>query len=170
MGSIRVAVLTISDRCSRGETPDVSGAKLCEIFAKEPFTVALYATVPDERKQISGALRRWSDEDLADVIITTGGTGLSPRDCTAESTRKVLTRELPGISYLLLADGLKHTLLAPLSQGVSGLRGQTMIINLPGSPAAATQGAEALIPILPHAVDVIRGRDKDHPVETVSAI
>ena len=168
MGHVRVAVLTISDRCSTGEATDVSGQLLCDTFAKEPFHVALYAVVPDDRKQISGALKRWSDEDLADVIVTTGGTGLSPRDVTADATRRILDRQLPGIETMLLVEGLKHTPLAPLSQGVAGTRGDTIIVNLPGSPTAAEQSGAPLVTLLPHAVDVVRGHDKSHPTIPVS--
>jgi len=163
MGSIRVGVLTISDRCSKGEAPDGSGAVLCEIFGAAPYQVSLYAIVPDDRKIIGGALKRWSDEDLADIIVTTGGTGLSPKDVTADATRRILDCEAPGIATMLLVEGLKSTPLAPLSQGVAGIRGGTLIVNLPGSPTAAKQGAEALLPLLPHAVDVIQGRDQSHP-------
>ncbi|MDR3709376.1 MAG: MogA/MoaB family molybdenum cofactor biosynthesis protein [Capsulimonadaceae bacterium] len=163
MGSVRIAVLTISDRCSRGETADVSGAALCEIFAAEPYETALYAVVPDSVKAISGALKRWTDEGLADVIVTTGGTGLSPRDRTTEATRKVLDRELPGIAMLLLAEGLKKTPLASLSQVLAGTRGHTLIVNLPGSPTAIRELAACLLGILPHAVDLLHGDDQEHP-------
>jgi molybdopterin adenylyltransferase len=169
MGSIRVGILTISDRCSSGDADDLSGASLRESFAAEPFGVALYAVIPDDRKQISGTLKRWADEFLCDVILTTGGTGLSPRDFTADATRKVLDRELPGINLLLLTEGLKQTPFAALSQAAAGTRGDVLIVNLPGSPAAVKQAADVLSPLLPHAIDVMRGEDRDHPVVIESA-
>ena len=163
METVRVAVLTISDRCSRGEASDESGAALCEIFGKPPHEVALYAVVPDSAKLIAGALKRWTDEGLADVIVTTGGTGLSPRDRTTDATRKVLDRELPGIAMLLMAEGLKSTPLAALSQGLAGTRKSTLIVNFPGSPAAVREMAPCLVELLPHAVELLRGDDRGHP-------
>jgi len=167
MGSVRIAVLTISDRCSRGEAADVSGASLCEIFSEAPFHVALYAVVPDSVKMVAGALKRWSDDGLCDVIVTTGGTGLSPRDVTVAATRKAIDRELPGLAFLVLLEGLKKTPLAALSQGIAGARGSTIIVNLPGSPAAVRETAGALAAVLPHAVQVMAGDDRDHPDATV---
>lgn len=163
MGPVRIAVLTISDRCSQGEAPDLSGAILCDAMAAEPCQVALYAIVPDSVKAISGAIKRWADEGLADVIVTTGGTGLSPKDRTTEATRKILDRELPGIAMLLFAEGLKKTPLAALSQILAGTRGNTLIVNLPGSPNAIREIAGCLVGIVPHAVDLMRGDDQEHP-------
>lgn len=156
--------MTISDRCSRGEAQDGAGDALCRIFAEPPFQVALYAIVPDSVKVIAGALKRWSDENLCDAIVTTGGTGLSPRDVTVEATRKAIDRELPGIALLVLLEGLKKTPYAALSQGIAGSRGSTIIVNLPGSSAAVMETAHVLAQLLPHAMDVLRGDDQQHPV------
>ena len=167
MGSVRIAVLTISDQCSQGEASDVAGASLCEIFSEAPFHVALYAVVPDSVKTVAGALKRWSDDGLCDVIVTTGGTGLSRRDVTVAATRKAIDRELPGLALLVLLEGLKKTPLAALSQGIAGARGSTIIVNLPDSPAAVKEAAAALTAVLPHAVQVIAGDDRDQPSDPV---
>lgn len=163
MEPIRVAILTISDRCAAGESEDVSGPTLVELMRAAGHQVSILAVVPDQRKQIGAALKNWSDEGLVDLIVTTGGTGLSPRDMTCEVTRKVVDRELPSISTYLLIEGLKKTPFAPLSQLAAGIRACTMIVNLPGSPAGARDGANALIPLLPHAIAVLRGETSTHP-------
>jgi molybdenum cofactor synthesis domain-containing protein len=161
--SIRVAVLTVSDRCAAGTDEDISGPTLVEAFREAGHQVALMAVVPDDRKQIAAALKRWSDERLVDVIVTTGGTGLSPRDVTPDVTRKVVDRELPSIAMYLLIEGMKKTQFAALSQACAGIRAGTLIVNLPGSPAAAKEAVSALLPILPHAASVIAGEPDGHP-------
>jgi molybdopterin adenylyltransferase len=161
---IRVGVLTISDRCDRGEQQDKSGPAIQAELAESEYVVALYAVTPDERKVISDTLKRWCDRFEVDVILTTGGTGFSPRDVTPEATRRVLERDAPNISQYLLAKGIKVSPTAALSRAVAGIRKQTLIVNLPGSPAGARQCTQWLKPLLPHAVAVLRGVARDHPM------
>ena len=160
---IRVGVLTISDRSSRGEREDLSGPAIIQALPPEQFMVALQAIVPDEKKIITETLRRWCDEFDCDVILTTGGTGLSPRDVTPEATEKVLERTWGSLTQFLLLEGLKQTPFAPLSRGLAGLRGGTVLVNLPGSPDAARQGTESLRGLLPHAVAVLKSGATTHP-------
>ena len=164
---VRVGVLTISDRCSRGEREDLSGPAIKSALPAESFIIALEAIVPDDRKTISETLRRWCDDYGCDVILTTGGTGLSPLDVTPEATRKVLDRDAPQLSQFLLMEGLKVNPFAALSRGLAGVRGATLIVNLPGSPSGAKDGAVSLAPLLPHAVDVMHVRETGHPNEDV---
>ena len=163
MGLIRVGVLTISDRCSRGEREDLSGPAIKSALPPDNFVVALEAVVPDDKKIIAETLRRWCDEYDCAVILTTGGTGFSPRDVTPEATGKVLDRMAPNLSQFLLWEGLKQTPFAALSRGVAGLRGATLIVNLPGSPSGASDGTQSLVPLLPHAVDVMKVQETGHP-------
>lgn len=160
---IRIGVLTVSDRCSQGEQQDLSGPAIQTALPPEGFVVVLQAIVPDEKKAIAETLRRWCDEFTCDVILTTGGTGFSPRDVTPEATQKVLERQAANLSQFLLLEGLKHTPFAALSRGLAGTRGRTLIVNLPGSPAGAGDGVRNLLPLLPHAVAVLRDEATDHP-------
>ncbi len=160
---IRVGVLTVSDRCHRGEQPDLSGPALQAALPAGQFVVALQGIVPDDKQVIADTLRRWCDDYHCHVILTTGGTGFSPRDVTPEATRKVIQREALNLSQYVLWEGLKHTPFAALSRGIAGMRGATLIVNLPGSPQGAREGAECLVPLLPHAVDVALRRETGHP-------
>ncbi len=160
---IRVGVLTISDRCSRGEQVDQSGPAIQAALPAEDFVTALYAVVPDDKKTISETLKRWCDDYSCDVILTTGGTGFSPRDVTPEATQKVLERDAPNISQFLLFEGLKRSPFAALSRGTAGVRGRTVLVNLPGSPSGARECAELLLPLLPHLTDVLKTQETDHP-------
>ncbi len=162
---IRVGVLTISDRCSRGEREDLSGPAIKDHLPGETFVVVLEAIVRDDKKIIGDTLRRWCDDYGCDVILTTGGTGLGPRDVTPEATAKVLERDAPNISQFLLWECLKQTPFAALSRGVAGVRGATLIVNFPGSPSGAKDNTVSLAPLLPHAVDVLRVRETGHPTE-----
>lgn len=163
MEPIRVGVLTVSDRCSQGEQEDLSGPAVQAALPPDGFVVALQAVVPDEQKAISATLRRWCDDYHPDLVLTVGGTGFGPRDVTPEATRKVLEREAANLAQFVLWEGLKQTPFAALSRGLAGIRGGTLIVNLPGSPEGARSGTECLAPLLPHAVAVLRREETGHP-------
>jgi molybdenum cofactor synthesis domain-containing protein len=159
---IQCAVLTVSDRCSKGEATDTSGPALAELLTKNSGHVLEQACVPDEPEAIEARLKEWADpQRRINLILTTGGTGLSPRDMTPEATSRVIERETPGLSETIRAAGLKKTPRAMLSRGVSGICGRTLIINLPGSRKGATESLEAILEVLPHAVQMLRGEVRD---------
>lgn len=160
--TIRAGVLTISDKASRGERVDTSGAAIAELLTTIDATVQRSEVVPDERDQIAATLRSWADSDELDVIVTTGGTGLGPRDVTPEATAGAIERPVPGLGELMRAAGVKHTPMAALSRGVAGVRGRCLILNLPGSEKGVRQNLGAVIDLLPHAVELLRGRVGDH--------
>lgn len=163
MSSVTVGVLTISDRCSRDEAKDESGPAIVACLSSPEFIVRYTAIVPDRQKVIASTLRRWVDEYDCDVILTTGGTGLSPRDVTPEATAKVITREAAIIAAYLLNESIKITPFAALSRGIAGVRKQSLIVNLPGSPSAARQMTDFLTPLLVHAVQILREKEGGHP-------
>jgi len=159
---MRAAVLTISDKASQGERVDTSGAAIAELLTSIGASVDRTETVPDEAPLISDTLRSWADSDELDLIITTGGTGLSPRDVTPEATSEILERPAPGLGELMRAEGVKHTPMAALSRGVAGVRGRCLIVNLPGSEKGVRESLSAVVDLLPHAIQLLRGHVGDH--------
>jgi molybdenum cofactor synthesis domain-containing protein len=159
---IRAAILTISDKASRGERADTSGQAIRELLASIDALISDSKTVADETVQIASELRRWADSDSIDLVISTGGTGLSPRDVTPEATASIIERTVPGLGEMMRAAGAKHTPMASLSRGIAGVRGRCLIVNLPGSPKGARENLTAIIDVLPHAVELLRGRVTDH--------
>ncbi|MGB8990750.1 MAG: MogA/MoaB family molybdenum cofactor biosynthesis protein [Desulfobaccales bacterium] len=153
----RVGILTVSDRGHAGERQDTAGPELGRLLDPGCFAVAAYQVVPDEPDAIAAQLKAWSDDEGFDLIITTGGTGLSPRDTTPEATLSVAHRLVPGIAEAMRAAGLAVTPHAMLSRGVAVIRGRTLIINLPGSPKGARENLAAVAAALPHALEKLRG-------------
>lgn len=151
------AVITVSDLGSRGERVDTSGPAVCAMLTEAGYEIVHTAIVPDERAQISALLRACADERKIDLIVTTGGTGLSPRDVTPEATLDVLERELRAIPVAMWVEGLKHTPRAMLSRAVAGTRGRSLLLNLPGSERAARENLGAVLPALEHALHMIAG-------------
>ncbi len=160
---ITAAVLTLSDKGSKGEREDLAGPIIREMITEIGATVKYYAVIPDERDLITERLIEYSNK--VDLVITTGGTGLSPRDVTPEATREVIDREIPGIAEAMRLAGLEKTKRAMLSRAVAGVRGKTLIINLPGSPKAVREGLEAVMDVIPHAIEKISGSTEDCAVQ-----
>jgi molybdopterin adenylyltransferase len=161
--SWRVAILTASDRGSRGEREDTSAQVIRELVEEEiQGEIIEYRIVPDEMDEIMAALIEMSDYHGADLIITTGGTGLAPRDITPEATLKVIERQVPGMAEAMRAASMKKTRSAMLSRGVAGVRGMTLILNLPGSPKGVHENLIAIMDQLPHALEILTGRIGDH--------
>lgn len=153
---MKVGILTVSDRSARGERPDTSGALIVETLrASFDWDFSLTGIVPDEQEQIAATLVDWVDHQRAGLIFTTGGTGFAPRDVTPEATRSVLDREAPGIPEALRAASLAITKHAMLTRQVAGIRKQTLIINMPGNPKAVRENLEVLMPVLPHALEIL---------------
>jgi molybdopterin adenylyltransferase len=159
VNAIRLAIVTVSDGVARGERGDTSGRAIAEWAAARQHEVVAQVLLPDESSAISAALLRLCDEEHADVVLTTGGTGLTERDVTPEATRAVLQREAPGIAEAVRLEGAPHTSYAFLSRGLAGTRGRTLVINLPGSESGVRDGLNVLDRILVHAVQLLRGVD-----------
>ncbi len=158
----RVAILTVSDRSAAGAREDASGGVIRElVLAALDAEVTAYVVVPDERAAIEATLRAWADERVADLILTTGGTGLAPRDVTPEATLAILEREIPGIPEAMRAASLAKTPYAMLSRMAAGTRGRSLIVNLPGSPKAVRENLAIVLPALPHALDKLAGDPAD---------
>lgn len=154
---IRTAVLTISDTCAEGGREDVSGQTIVDMLAKETFEICDKKIVPDDCEAIMEALKSCSGGSNVDIVLTTGGTGLGPRDVTPEATASVCQRMAPGFGEIMRIEGLKKTKKSILSRGTAGVCGKTLIINLPGSPKAVRESLEIILDLLPHAVKMLHG-------------
>ncbi len=154
--SIRIGIITVSDRSSRGERPDSSGSALVEAVSQQGWQVVHTAIVPDELEKLSKIMVEWSDSGEVDIILTTGGTGFSRRDVTPEATLAVIQRSTPGLTEAMRSAGLRITAHAMLSRATAGIRARTLIINLPGSPRGATENLAVVLPALPHAVQLLQ--------------
>ena len=164
--AISVGILIVSDRCSRGEAEDLSSPLIREWAASQlGARIEKHGVVPDERDLIRDTLIAWSDEEGLDLIITSGGTGFAPRDVTPEATRDAIQREVPGLAEAMRQEGMRKTPHAMLSRGIAGIRGHTLIVNLPGSPKAVSEGLQVISPALPHGIEIlkgVRGADEKH--------
>ena len=158
MAELRAVVLTVSDACSRGEREDTSGAALVQLLTEIGAKIVKSRILSDDLDPLAQALKACAEREDVNLIITTGGTGLGPRDNTPEATRQVIEREAPGIAEAIRAESLKGTPMAMISRGVCGVRAGTLIINLPGSPKAVKESFAVIAPVLSHAIDLFEGR------------
>lgn len=154
---ITAGILTVSDRSSRGERPDSSGPVIQEILRSNNIDVVEYRIIPDEKDMIADTMKEFSDNLKIDLIISTGGTGLAPRDVTPEATLEIIDKRVPGFEEAMRAESIKITPHGMLSRAVAGVRGKTLIINLPGSPKAVSENLAIILPAIPHAIEIIRG-------------
>lgn len=167
---IRAGILTASDRSYAGEYEDLSGPAIRSVVTERlGAVVEVEAIVPDEREVIAATLAAWADETGLDLVLTTGGTGFSPRDVTPEATCDVIERQVPGLAEAMRAASLRVTPHAMLSRAVAGIRGHTLIINLPGSPKAVRENLETILPALPHAIELLQGKQSAHQAQTHAA-
>ena len=154
---IRVAILTVSDSCAQGKREDISGQTIKDMLQKGGFEICRKEIVADDHEKIVNELQHFSDKADIDVVFTTGGTGLGPRDVTPEATASVCERIIPGLGEIMRAEGLKKTKNAILSRGIAGICNRTIVINLPGSPRGVKESLEIILNVLPHAVDMMHG-------------
>jgi molybdenum cofactor synthesis domain-containing protein len=154
---LRIGILTISDSVSAGRMEDAGGLAVADAVRDTEWEIEQQATLPDEREQIATVLRQWADDLRLDVVFTTGGTGLGPRDVTPEATLDAADRAVPGIAEAIRAASLTQTAMGMLSRGVSAQRGATLIVNLPGSPRGAAEGMQVVRPVVEHAVAIMHG-------------
>ncbi len=161
MMMITGGVITVSDKGSRGEREDISGREIIRTLVNLGIRVDDYEIVPDEKESIQGKIREYIDTKNLDLVVTTGGTGVSPRDVTPDATLEILDRELPGMAEAMRRESMKKTPHAMISRAVAGVRGQSLIINLPGSPKGARENLAVIIPALRHTIEKIRGDDSD---------
>jgi molybdopterin adenylyltransferase len=164
--SIRVAILTVSDAGANGSRADESGPALRRVCEQEGWPVVGTALVPDDQAVIGSQIQSWADDGVAELIVTTGGTGVAARDVTPEGTRPVLERELPGVAELMRAKGLEQNPLSVLSRGLVGTRGKALVVNVPGSPAGAEFSLRAIAHLVPHVTALLRGHTEHHGLET----
>jgi len=154
--TIRFGILTLSDRSARGERADISGPALADLIRAQNWIVAEQHILPDDKSAIRATLTEWADSGRFDVILTTGGTGFAPRDVTPEATRAIIQRDAPGLAEVMRSESLRKTPHAMLSRAIAGIRRRTLIVNLPGSPKGAIENLQTILPVLPHAVQLLR--------------
>lgn len=157
----RVAILTASDQGAAGLREDISGAAAKEMMEHAGYQVTIQKILPDEQAQLAETMRKICDENLADLILTTGGTGFSPRDCTPEATLEIAQKQVPGLSEAMRAYSMQITPRAMLSRGVSVIRAQTLIVNLPGSPKGVKENLSCILPALQHGLDILTNRARE---------
>jgi molybdopterin adenylyltransferase len=167
---VNVGILTISDKGSQGQRHDRSGEVVREGLSQIESTIIKYEVIPDEQEAIAGKLAEWADGGTVDVILTTGGTGLGRRDVTPEATLSVIDKAVPGFAEAMRLKSLEKTPMAVLSRATAGIRGQCLIINLPGSPKAVEECLEVVLPAIPHAVEIIKGEVTEHTLQDAGII